>query len=196
MGRDRSQDMYRLYGEYKQTLKDISAPLKKRQKLNAAMREDSDSPFGKRDYNDNKNDITNWNSMTKGLIDDMKMMEMYLDFNDRHYLHKEYNDMKSMIYNQSSYEGEIPSEGLYAESISDTTDIICDVELQEEIVELLSEVLTERQKQVVEMYFWGDMTQEKIAKELGITKQAVNDNLTNSIEKLRNHTKLLEIVDF
>lgn len=182
----RNEDMYRLYDEYKNSMKVSKKPLTKRQKINADMREKYKSPYRRQDYNDNKNDISMWNSMINELEEDMKMIEMYLDYDDRYYLHKECNDVRSMIYNQNSYEGEIPYDSLFGKFIKDTTDIVTDVELQEEICELLDDVLTERQRQVIEMYYWDGMTQEKIGKKLGISRQAINETLSKSLELLRD----------
>lgn len=191
-----NQDMYDLYESYKVTLHNARKALASRQKINADMRDKYGSPFHREDYNLNKSDITNWNSMINELEVNMKEMELYLDFDDRVLLHRDYDNMKSMILNKNSYEGQIPLDDLYGECVKDTTDIICDVELQEEIVELLDDVLTGRQIQVVQMYFWEGMTQEKIAKELGVTQQAVTKIITNSIEILRNYVKSSDFLDF
>ena len=189
-------DMYRLYNEYKKTLQDVKKVTRKRQKINAGIREKYKSPYRRKDYNSNKSDITNWNSMGSELEENIKMIEMYLDYDDRYYLHKECNDVRSMIYNQNSYEGEVPLETLYGESTPDTTDIIYDVELQEEIAELLDEVLTDRQKQVVQMYFWDGMTQKKIGKKLGLDRVTVTQYIQNSLEKLRKCIKIDDLIDF
>ena len=137
MHKRHNEDMYQLYETYKQTLHNARKTVAKRQRLNADMRDKYESPFNREDYNKNKSDISAWNSMIRELETDMKEIEMYLDFDDRTLLHRDYNNMKSMILNKNSYEGEIPLENLYKECVKDTTDIICDVELQEEIVDLL-----------------------------------------------------------
>jgi len=192
----KNEDMYKLYDEYKKSLKVSKKALLKRQKLNAEIREKYEEPFGRRDYNDNKSDITNWNSMIRDLEDGLKGIEQYLDYEDRYYLHKECDDMRSAIYNQNSYEGLVPLETMYGASIPDTTDIVCDVELQEEIVDLLDEVLTERQRQVVEMYFWDEMTMEQISRKMGLDKSNVSRNLQNALDLLRKRINIEEFVDF
>lgn len=196
LDRIRNEDMYELYKEYKKTLKVSTKARNKRQRINKSIREKYDEPFKRRDHVDNVNDITNWNSMIRDLEEDMKMMEMYLDFEDRHYLHKEYNDTKSMIYNQNSYEGMVPLEEIFGESIPDTTDIVCSVELQEEICELLDDVLTERQRQVVDLYFWEEMTQEEIGEILGLKQNTISQIITNSLEILRGCIDMDEIIGF
>ena len=190
MATKRNEEMYKLYEEYKKTMEISKKARNKRQKLNREIREKYEKPYSRKDFNENKKDITLWNSMIRDLEESMKMIEMYLDYNDRHYLHKEYDEVKKRIYNPTSIEGEVPFETLYQESIPDMTDLVCDIELQEEIQELLDTVLTERQKQVIYMYFWENMTQEEIAKELGIQKQNVSNYIQNSLEKLRNEPRI------
>lgn len=188
--------MYNLYEQYKETMAISKKTRNKRQKMNREIREKYDEPYKRRDHVGNVNDITHWNSMIRDLEEDMKMIEMYLDFEDRYYLHKEYNDTKSMIYNQNSYEGIVPLEEIFGESIPDTTEIVTRVELQEEIVELLDRVLTERQRKVIHMYFWEEMTQEEIGEVLGLKQNTISQIITNSLEILRDCINMDEIVDF
>ena len=192
----KSKEMYKLYEEYKESLNLAKKGLKKRQKLNKNIRDKYKKPFSREDYNLNKNDITNWNSMIRDLEEDMKMIEMYLDFKDRVLLHRDYNNMKSMILNQNSYEGEVPFETLYDECIDGVEEKICDIEFQEEIIDLLDKVLTERQKQVVNLYYFENRTQEQIGKVLGVDKATVSRNLQNSIEVLRIYAKSSDLLDF
>ena len=188
--------MYKLYEDYKSSLKSARKGLRKRQKINACIRDKYESPFGRQDYNTNKNDITNWNGIIRELKEVMKKIEMYLEFEDRELLHKEYEKMKRLIKNPVSYEGLIPIDDLYGEIVQDSTNIVCDVEMQEEIVELLDRVLTERQREVVEMYFWMGMTQEQISEKLGLSRQTVTDYVQNSLEKLRIYIKKDDFTDF
>lgn len=188
--------MYELYEKYKSSLKLARKGLGKRQNINAEIRKKYDEPFGRHDYNLNKNDITNWNGIIRELKEVMKKIEMYLEFEDRELLHKEYEKMKRLIKNPASYEGLIPIDDLYGEIVQDSTNIVCDVEMQEEIVELLDRVLTERQREVVEMYFWEGKSQTEIAEIYDITQPAVTKIMTNSLENLRNVIKKSDIVDF
>lgn len=187
--------MYKLYEEYKESLKCTKKVLRKRQKLNAEIREKYPEPFSRKDHIQNTKDITQLNSMCAELIECLKMIEMYLNFEDRYYLHKEYQDVKSMIYNQNSYEGEVPFENVFGEWLPDTTEIICKVELQEEILELMNKVLTERQRQVVHFYFWEKKTQDEIANKLGIDRATVTHYIRISLAKLRNYIKYDEIYE-
>ena len=193
---NRNSEMYELYEEYKNTMAISKKARNKRQKINKNIRETYDQPFKRPDHVANTNDITHWNSMIRDLEYSMKMIEMYLNFEDRHYLHKEYNDVKSMIYNQNSYEGIVPLEEIFGEFIPDTTDIVTRVELQEEVCELLDDVLTERQRQVIDMYFWQNKTQDEIGKLLGVDKSTIHRIIANSLEILRDCIVFDEIMDF
>lgn len=187
--------MYKLYDEYKDNLKLAKKVRGKRQKMNAEIRERYEEPFKRKDHKQNVVDITYWNQMISELETDMKEMEMYLDFEDRHYLHKEYFNAKSEILNYNSYEGEIPTEIVFGENIPDVTELLCIVELQNEIVELLEDVLTERQKKVVELFFWEGMTQDKIGRKMGLTQQGIAKILENALKTLRNNVNYDEIAE-
>lgn len=45
--------------------------------------------------------------------------------------------------------------------------------------------LTERQREVIELYYFKGMTQQEIAEELGIRQQSVNDFMRQAIKKLK-----------
>lgn len=188
--------MYKLYEEYKDTMAISKKVRNKRQKMNREIREKYDKPFRRADHVANTNDITHWNSMIRDLEEDMKMIEMYLDFEDRYYLHKEYFDVKSMIYNQNSYEGAVPIEEIFGETTPDIARIVCNRELQEEVVELLDNVLTERQRKVIYEYFWNEMTQEEIGELLGMSHRGVGKIIENSLNILRKCINIEEIIEF
>ncbi len=193
---EHKESMYKLYEEYKETLKKAKKALRKRQKLNAEIREKYEKPLQRADHVQNTSDITHWNSMIEGLGESIKMIEMYLDFEDREFLQKEYERVKKLIYNQHSYEGRVELNGLYGIRVEDILKTICETEFEEEMAELLDKILTVRQKQVVEMYYFEGMTQEEVANILGITQQAIFDILQNSIEKLKNSMNYEEIYKF
>ena len=188
--------MYKLYEDYKSSLKLARKGLRKRQKINANIRDKYEEPFGRQDYNINKNDITSWNRIINELKEVMKKIEMYLKFEDRELLHKDYEKTKRLILNPGSYEGLTPLDDAYGEIMPDSTDIVCDVEMQEEIMELLDKVLTERQREVIKMYFWEGMTQNEIANKLNIQQNTVSQIITNSLENLRNIIKESDNVSF
>lgn len=188
--------MYKLYEDYKSSLKLARKGLRKRQKINANIRDKYEEPFGRQDYNINKNDITSWNRIVNELKEVMKKIEMYLKFEDRELLHKDYEKTKRLILNPGSYEGLIPLDDAYGEIMPDSTDIVCDVEMQEEIVELLDRVLAEKQREVIEMYFWENKTQEQIGKILGLDKSNISRILQNSLELLKIYIEKSDIDSF
>lgn len=193
---EKNNSMYEMYEEYKQTLKKSKRVLSKRQRINREIRENHSEPHRRSDHIRNTADITHWNSMIGELVEDMKCIEMYLDFNDRYYLHKQYFDTKSMIYNQNSYEGEIPFDPLYYECVDGVEEKICEIEFQEEIVDLLDKVLTERQKQVVNLYYFEEKTQEQIGKMLDLSRTRITGLLQESIKTLRKYVKSSNLLDF
>jgi len=185
--------MYKLYEEYKETLKKAKKALRKRQKLNAEIREKYEEPLQRADHVQNTSDITHWNSMIEGLGESIKMIEMYLDFEDREFLQKEYERVKKLIYNQHSYEGRVELNGLYGIRVEDILKTICETEFEEEMAELLDEILTVRQKQAVEMYYFDGMTQEEVADILGMTQRGIGKMLEISLEMLKNYIDCDEI---
>ncbi len=186
---EHKEGMYKLYEEYKETLKKAKKALRKRQKLNAEIREKYEEPLQRADHVQNTSDITHWNSMIEGLGESIKMIEMYLDFEDREFLQKEYDRVKKLIYNQHSYEGRIEIDGLYGIKVEDILKSICETEFEEEMEELLDEILTVRQKQMIKMYYFEGMTQEEVADVLDMDKSSVSRNIQNSLEILRKYIK-------
>ncbi len=49
------------------------------------------------------------------------------------------------------------------------------------------EELTERQREVVMLYYWEQMTQEEIAYRLGVTQQAIDKHLSRAINNLQKN---------
>lgn len=68
--------------------------------------------------------------------------------------------------------------------LEDSIDLLIDVDLMIEKAKL-----TEKQKEVVELYYFGQMTQEEVAEQLGITQQAVLDHINKIKERLNNVLK-------
>ena len=74
-------------------------------------------------------------------------------------------------------------ESLYYSGV-DKLDLLIDIDLL-----LVEAKLTERQKEVVELYFFLQYTQEEVSKVLGISQQAVLDH----IKKIKN--KIQKVID-
>ena len=74
-------------------------------------------------------------------------------------------------------------ESLYYSGV-DKLDLLIDIDLL-----LVEAKLTERQKEVVELYFFLQYTQEEVSEVLGISQQAVLDH----IKKIKN--KIQKVID-
>lgn len=72
--------------------------------------------------------------------------------------------------------------GMPVEGNSNTEQI---EQMKEALKEALTK-LTEKQLEVVQMYFYDNMTQQEIAEELGTSQQMVAKHLKYAIKKLRN----------
>lgn len=193
---ERNKNMYKMYEDYKKTLKKSRGVVRRLQEENRKIRDKHKNPHRRQDHIFNQSDIAAWNSMIRELEQDMLEMEMYLEFDDRVLLHREYDNMKSMILNQNSNLGEIPSDFVFCESSPDISELLCSVELQEELVDLLGEVLTDRQKQILNMYYWEDMTQDEIATVLGVSRVTVTQSVSKSLERLKNDVDLIDLSSF
>lgn len=189
--------MYILYDEYNDTHKNLNKSIRKLQDKNSHLR-DKDRNLGE-DYIFNKNmiDITLMNEMSRDLIYSMELMEGHLDYEDRHYTNRKADSISRAIFSQHDLYGLVPDGELeYSSDIDNVEDIVSNVELQEEIIDLLDDALTERQKQVVNLYYFECKTQEQIGKLFGVTKQAINLTIANSIEVLRKYVKNSGLLDF
>lgn len=49
------------------------------------------------------------------------------------------------------------------------------------------EKLTENQREVIKLYYWGELSEEKIAKKLGISRASVQDRLDGAKKKIRKY---------
>lgn len=66
-----------------------------------------------------------------------------------------------------------------------------EVDALKEALPKAMEELTSRQREVVIMYFWHDMTQQEIAEELGIDQSVVSRTIGYSLKKLKKILKNL-----
>jgi RNA polymerase sigma factor (sigma-70 family) len=76
------------------------------------------------------------------------------------------------------------------ESMKDTTESVLERLLRHETVEEMLQILTEKQKIVVQRYFLQEKTQLQISKELGISRVAVRDTLLRAVCKIRKKYQL------
>ena len=183
-----------IYADYENSLKNLRKLIRKRQERNSELA-DKDRNIGEQYvFNKNMIDITLMNEMVRDTIYDMETMEKYMDYDDRKYLHRRAKQVSDDILSSYTLYGLMPDgEVEYSSEIDNVEDIITNVELQEEIVELMDEVLTERQRQVVNCYFWECKTQEEIAKELKLDRTTITKMIQNSLEKLRNSVNVRDL---
>lgn len=59
--------------------------------------------------------------------------------------------------------------------------------IEKELIKELLQTLTERQKEIIYLYFWEQMNQMDIAKSLGISQQTVAGTIKRSIEIMKKH---------
>ena len=59
--------------------------------------------------------------------------------------------------------------------------------IEKELIKELLQTLTERQKEIIYLYFWEQMNQMDIAKSLGISQQTVAGTIKGSIEIMKKH---------
>lgn len=62
------------------------------------------------------------------------------------------------------------------------------------LLQIYGELLTERQHDVVELYYDYDLSLAEISENLGISRQAVLDSLKNACDSLRNYEEKLNIL--
>jgi len=77
------------------------------------------------------------------------------------------------------------------------TEVIMKLEDRVEISELLEEygrLLTDKQKEITELYCNADMSFGELSTEYGISRQGVRDTLTRAIDSLMAYEKVLGLV--
>lgn len=194
----------KLYNEYRNTYNEI---LKLRNKLQKENKKIKNELYNKKNteleqkllkmiYNKNKIDIELLNDMLKDAETSIEIIELYLDYDKREFLHRKYEQLKRQIFDGRSVEGIHPDGDIILPSNVEFEDVVCNRELQDMLWDMCELILSQRQKEVVYLYYWKNMTMEQIGKKIGIDKSNVSRNLQNSIEKLREHISTLEIVDY
>ena len=63
------------------------------------------------------------------------------------------------------------------------------------LYDFYSELLTEKQQQVFELYYFNDLSLNEIAEEMEVTAQAVSDLLKRTAKHLENYEEKLNLVD-
>lgn len=194
----------KLHSEYKNTYNEILKLKNKLQKENKKIKNELynkkntelEQKLLKMIYNKNKIDIELLNDMLKDVETSIEIIELYLDYDKREFLHKKHERLRKQIFDGRSVEGIHPDGDIILPSNVEFEDVVCNRELQEMLWDMCELILSQRQKEVVYLYYWKNMTMEQIGKKIGIDKSNVSRNLQNSIEKLREHISTLEIVNY
>lgn len=97
------------------------------------------------------------------------------------------NDKKIITYKTLS---KTYKQKYFIENSKSIDDIINDKELSEKINNILYDLLTPQQYSCVKLYYGLDMTQNNVAKELGISQQVVQEHLNKAINKIRKSKEL------
>lgn len=63
------------------------------------------------------------------------------------------------------------------------------------LFDFYGELLTDKQKSVIELYYLNDLSLQEIAEEEGITRQAVQDTLKRTVKILEEYEDTLLLVD-
>jgi RNA polymerase sigma factor (sigma-70 family) len=119
----------------------------------------------------------------KEIIENIMMIEEYLPFEKRLFLHKKNNEITKLIFNKSANFGFVPVEKLKYKEIEG---LVHNKVLQNELLNMLKELLTDKQYTCVYLHYFEKMTQQKIADKLYISKQTINEHIFDSIKKIRN----------
>jgi uncharacterized protein len=62
------------------------------------------------------------------------------------------------------------------------------------LYDLYGTLLTERQREMVEMYYFDDWSLAEVADHLGVSRQAVHDNIRRAEEQLEAYEKALSLL--
>ena len=63
------------------------------------------------------------------------------------------------------------------------------------LYDFYSELLTEKQRQIFELYYFNDLSLNEIASEMEVTAQAVSDLLKRTAKHLENYEEKLNLVE-
>jgi RNA polymerase sigma factor (sigma-70 family) len=80
---------------------------------------------------------------------------------------------------------------IISSSIKDPCEIAIEKEYSENLSKdirdiLNSELISDKQRQYIELYYFEGYTLEKIGKRFNITREAVRQNINKSLEKIKN----------
>ncbi|KPV45373.1 hypothetical protein AN477_03240 [Alicyclobacillus ferrooxydans] len=79
-------------------------------------------------------------------------------------------------------------------TVDSDTRIIEQVTRMGDLYDLYGALLTDRQKEMVELYYLDDWSLSEIASHFGVSRQAVHDNLHRSAEQLETYESALSLL--
>jgi RNA polymerase sigma factor (sigma-70 family) len=96
---------------------------------------------------------------------------------------------RSLNYANDSESGQVGD--IISSSIKDPCEIAIEKEYSENLSKdirdiLNSELISDKQRQYIELYYFEGYTLEKIGKRFNITREAVRQNINKSLEKIKN----------
>ena len=157
---------FELYNEYHQTLHNLNHAKKKYQE--------------KQD----KRSITLINSMIQDVTFSLQGLEAYLPLSQRKYTLNKIKMHQKNVENYKSNNGVFPSGAI--SSIKTPHDVLYDVDFRQALHSTIESVCNNEQKYLLSAYFMYGMTQDKIAKKMGVHKSRISQQLREIILKIRN----------
>lgn len=127
----------------------------------------------------------------KELLEVILWLEKYLPYEKREYTKKQAQETKRLTFDKKSNVGFTPLDN-YTDKIEK---IVENKILKNELLYIIKTLLSDKQYSCVYLYFWEGMTQEEIAKKLGISKSEVNQKIQVSIDKIKNSEYFLSILE-
>ena len=176
--------MKRLIQEYEDTISLISKEINKLRILYQEAKENQEK-------NSIKVQIQHYNSMVRDMIYSICMMEEYLPSEERHRLNQLHDSYSKQALDKRNIVGYVPEGGL---KVNDPADLACNIILQEKLNEVIQLILSEKQWETLVLYYIYDMSQEEIARELGVERSTIAKRLKSSIEVLRGSELLWQYI--
>jgi RNA polymerase sigma factor (sigma-70 family) len=157
-----------LYNQYRQTLSNLFK--------------------AKRKYQNQKDtrSVRIVNSMIRDVHDVIYDIEAYLPLKQRKYTLRRIRRYQQYIEDRRNLEGIVPNEK--PPIIKAPHEIIYDVDFKQVLHSTIESICNDDQKYLLSAYFMYDMTQDKIAKKLGISQSRVSQQIREIILKIRNST--------
>lgn len=200
----KNKDEIRLYYEYVDTYKNVLECIKKVKNKLITLKEycrdyKNDKEFEnviediKLHIKEKTNEKNYLLSSESDLLYIIMWLERYLPYKDRYYSRKQTEELRKQTFNKASDVGVVLKEKL---NINDVESLVHNKLLQNEMLVMLKELLTDKQYTCMYMYYYERFTQEQIADKLKIGQPNVANYIDNSIDKIRNSEYFLEMLKY